>query len=54
VKFLFCVASWATATSISPVSPMTGFRVLWISYCGSSVLSRLGHSQKSLWVSSCW
>ena len=31
VKFLFCVASWATATSTSPVSPTTGFNVLWIS-----------------------
>jgi len=54
VKFLFCVASCATATSISPVSPTTGFSVLWISYDGSSVLRRLGHSQNSLWVSSCW
>ena len=40
--------------SVSPVSPITGFRVLSISYSGSSVLRMDGHSQKSLWVSSCW
>ena len=54
MNFLFFVFSWAAATSISPVSPTTGFRVLSIVYSGSSLLRVDGHSQKSLWVSSCW
>ena len=54
MNFLFCSFSCFTAISICPVSPTTGFRVLSISYSGSSFLRMDGHSQKSLWVSSCW
>ncbi len=54
MNFLFCSFSWATAASIFPVSPTTGFSVLFILYSGSSVLRSEGQSQKSLWVSSCW
>lgn len=54
MKFLFWEASCFTAVSIIPVSPITGFRVLEISYCGASCLKREGQLQKSLFVSSCW
>ncbi len=54
MKFLLREASCFTASSTMPVSPTTGFRVLWISFWGESVLNREGQEQNSLWVSSCW
>ena len=53
MKFLFCVASCFTASSMIPVSPTTGFSVLVISYWGVSCLKRDGQLQNSLCVSSC-
>lgn len=54
MKFLFCAASCFTASSTMSVSPATGIKVLFISYCGLSCLSKDGQSQNNLRVSSCW